>query len=189
MKTVVSILILILLNSCVYQPWEKRTYINETTHNKVKIGKLPSFNNFKESFVNDAFVNIYVQPKKDGLYVGSAPYKVAVTFLANKGQNLAIINDVEIETSDKEISYAVSKDLFPLELTFNSETYTSSSTSVTVKECFYTFEDEFNFSVERMEKVYIRLNVTIVSEEKLETGWIEYTFKPVKTKGSFQYIM
>lgn len=187
LKLIIIPIIIIMIYSCYYEPWQDDLYINKATHN-TKISQVPSKNKYDRFFIDDVFVNVLITPVHNVLYQSTSPYHFSIIVKSDYMYDISI-NKVNIESENLELNENDISDDFPVNITLKKEEYSNSTQTFTIYKNRFTSSDKFNFNSDEHKKIHIEIDLTVTKNGKSLNKIITHELKAKINKGMFKYFV
>ena len=181
-KIFFSIIVVLMLFSCTFEPWEAVKYIDL----KVENLRLQGFNNlpdkiqYEENYLNGSFIHITAIGKDATVYSSKEPYLVSINLKGKPSEHINFtINNLKISSSSG-IDYIELINDLPITNDFKTMSFTTMYDLVYGQ---YSTDYIFNF---RDDEIYISFLLGISTVEKTEIKEMFFTLTKVTRKGLFQ---
>ena len=182
LKIYFSIVVVLMLFSCTFEPWKTTKYIDL----KVENLRLQGFNNlpdkiqYEENYLNGAFIHIAAIGKNATVYSSREPYLVSINLKGKPSEHINFtIDDLKILSSSGINYFELINDL-PITNDFKTKNFITMYDLVYGQ---YSTDYIFNF---HDDEIYISFLLEISTVEKTEIKEMFFTLTKVTKKGLFQ---
>ena len=176
-----NIIVIVMLSSCTFDPWQITLYKNLETENIgfYGISDMPNEIKYNKNYLNGAFIDIGTKGKDATVYSSKEPYTLYIIATGKLGEhtyftlkNLQIISSSGIDYSELIHDLPATIDFKTSDIIFDDY----------LKGGYFTDYVFFFYD----EEIYIKFLIEVSTKEKTEEREMFFTLTKLKRKGLFQ---